>query len=72
MMKESLLLQNHGAVHKVFGNSLTKKDILDHELDSSEILHKLTEKSLLQQAAEKKTQTFLKRNLVSLSLFICT
>lgn len=38
--------------------TLTKKDILDHVLDSSEILHKLTEKSLLKQAAEIKTQTF--------------
>lgn len=38
--------------------TLTKEDILDHVLDSSEILHKLTEKSLLKQAAEVKTQTF--------------
>ena len=38
--------------------TLTKEDILDHVLDSSEILHKLTEKSLLKQAAEIKTQTF--------------
>jgi len=38
--------------------TLTKEDILDHVVDSSEILHKLTEKSLLKQAAEIKTQTF--------------
>jgi hypothetical protein len=38
--------------------TLTKKYIMDHVLDSSEILHKLTEKSLPKQAAEEKTQTF--------------
>jgi len=39
--------------------TLTKKDIMDHVLDSSEILHKLTEKSLLKQAAQKIIVTVL-------------
>lgn len=51
---------------------MAKKDILDCVMDSNEIFHKLTEKSLLQQAAEKKNSDLLKVNLKSLSLFVCT
>jgi hypothetical protein len=38
---------------------MTTKDILDHVMDSSEILQELTKKSLLKQVVQKKCLTFL-------------
>ena len=49
---------------------MTKKDVLCHVLESSEVLQKSVEKSLLKQALEEKIQTFYDINKESLFLFI--
>jgi hypothetical protein len=49
---------------------MTKKDVLGHVLERSEILQEYVEKSLLKQASEEKLQTFYDINKQSLSLLI--
>jgi hypothetical protein len=58
MMKVSLLLRPWDMAQSLWHFTLTEKDILDHVLDSSEILHELIETLLIKQAAENKIQTF--------------
>jgi hypothetical protein len=43
--------------------TVIKKGILDHVLDSNEILQELTEKSLLKYIAQKKNSDFFKNKL---------
>lgn len=50
--------------------TMTKKDILDCVLDSNEIFHELAEKSLLQQAAEKKIRPFKNKFGESVSFYM--